>query len=60
MMDKKANIFKVRYLTGMIGRKCGGHKCGGDRALPGEICMFASGYRRRKAAGWACRSQPRA
>jgi len=41
MMDKKANIFKVPYLTGMIGRKCSGHKRGGASALPGEVCISA-------------------
>jgi RNA-directed DNA polymerase len=27
MLDKKANIFKVRYLYGKHRRRCGGHKC---------------------------------
>ena len=25
-LDEKANIFKVRYLYGKFGCKCGGHK----------------------------------
>ena len=38
MLDEKANIFKVRYLNGKRGRRCGGHKREGQCALPGEIC----------------------
>lgn len=41
MPDEKANIFKVRYLYGRHGRKCGGHKREGGCALPGEICRPA-------------------
>jgi len=41
MSDKKAIIFKVQYLYGRHGRKCGGHKCEGGCALPGEICPLA-------------------
>jgi hypothetical protein len=35
--DKKANIFKVRYLYGSHGRRCGGYKREGGCALPGEV-----------------------
>ena len=41
MLDKKANIFKVRYLYGEHGRICGRHKREGGSALPGEICPSA-------------------
>jgi hypothetical protein len=37
MLDEKATIFKVRYLSGKHYRKCGGHKREGGSALPGEI-----------------------
>ena len=60
MADKKANIFKVQYLYGSHGRKCGGHKREGGCALPGEVCQPATCYRRRKVLGWVGRSQPRA
>jgi hypothetical protein len=43
-LDEKANIFKVRYLSGKLGCKCGGHKREGESALPGEICNFALSY----------------
>jgi hypothetical protein len=39
MLDKEANIFEVPYLYGKHGRICGGHKCEGDCALPGEVCL---------------------
>lgn len=41
MTDEKANIFKVQSLHGSQGRRCGGHKRGGQRALPGEVSGFA-------------------
>jgi hypothetical protein len=41
MPDEKANIFKVRYLYGRHGRRCGGHKRECGCALPGEICRPA-------------------
>jgi len=41
MPDEKAIIFKVQYLYGRRGRRCGGHKREGGRALPGEICRLA-------------------
>jgi len=41
MSDKKATIFKVRYLTGRHVRICGGHKREGGRALPGEASRDA-------------------
>jgi len=60
MLDEKANIFKVRKLHGRHGRICGGHKREGRCALPGEICMFATGYHHQEVMGWTYRSQPRA
>ena len=51
MLDEKANIFKVRYLYGKHGRKCGGHKREGGCALPGEICRPAMCYWHRRGAG---------
>ena len=36
--DEKAIIFKVLYLYGRHGRRCGGHKPEGGCALPGEVC----------------------
>jgi hypothetical protein len=41
MPDEKATIFKVRYLYGRHGRRCGGHKREGRCALPGEVCWSA-------------------
>jgi hypothetical protein len=41
MLDEKANIFKVRYLSGKHYRKCGRHKREGGSALPGEILLHA-------------------
>ena len=40
-LDEKAFTFKVRYLYGKLGCRCGGHKRESERALPGEICNFA-------------------
>ena len=40
MLDEEANIFKVPYLYGEHDRICGGHKCEGDSALPGEISQL--------------------
>lgn len=40
-LDEKAFIFKVRYLYGKLGCRCGGHKREGESALPGEVCNFA-------------------
>ena len=42
MPDEKANIFKVRTLSGKRRRICGGHKREGERALPGEACRLAT------------------
>lgn len=42
MLDEKANIFKVPYLYGKHGRKCGGHKREGRCAIPGEVCCPAT------------------
>jgi hypothetical protein len=41
MLDEKAYIFKVRYLYGKHGRRCGGHKREGGCALPGEVSWYA-------------------
>jgi hypothetical protein len=41
-LDKKAHIFKVRYLYGKLDCRCGGHKREGESALPGEVCNFAN------------------
>ena len=41
MMGEKANIFKAQSLHGSHGRRCGGHKRGGQCALPGEVSGFA-------------------
>ena len=38
-LDKEANISKVLNLYRERGRICGGYKCEGDSALPGEICQ---------------------
>ena len=43
MSDEKAIIFKVQKLPGKQGRRYGRHKQEGRCALPGEICMFATG-----------------
>ena len=40
-LDEEANIFKVQYLYGELGRICGGHKREGESAIPGEVCNFA-------------------
>jgi hypothetical protein len=40
-LDEGAYIFKVRYLYGKLGCRCGGHKREGESALPGEVCNFA-------------------
>jgi len=42
MMDEEATIFKVRYLYGNHGSRCGGHKREGGCALPGEVSWYAS------------------
>ncbi len=36
-LDEKAHIFKVQYLSGKLGCRCGGHKREGESAIPGEI-----------------------
>jgi hypothetical protein len=59
-LDEKASTFKIRYLYGKLGCRCGEHKREGESALPGEVCNFALSYRRREARGRSCRSQPRA
>ena len=54
VMGEKANKVKARYLYGNHGSRCGGHKCEGRRALPGEICRYVTsgtvGNRRREAS----------
>ena len=40
-LDERAHIFKVQYLYGRFGCRCGGHKREGESALPGEVCNFA-------------------
>ena len=50
-LDKKADIFKVRYLYGKLERRCGGHKREGKCALPGEVCNLAMSYCCREAVG---------
>lgn len=60
MLDEKAIIFKVRKLPGKQGCRYGRHKQEGRCALPGEICMFATGYRHQEITGLTYRSQPRA
>ena len=39
-MGKEANISKAQNLHGKRICRCGRYKCGGDRALPGEISEF--------------------
>lgn len=63
--DERANTLKVHYLHGTNGCICGGYKRESEDVLPWEICQSAgaerySCYRRRKALGWAGRSQQRA
>ena len=41
VLGKESNLSKAQYLYGKHGRICGGHKCEGVCALPGEICRFA-------------------
>jgi hypothetical protein len=59
-LDEKAIIFKVQYLYGKLGRRCGGHKREGESALPGEICQLVTYYRHREMTGRVGRGQPRA
>jgi hypothetical protein len=40
-LDEKASTFKIQYLYGKHGCRCGGHKREGESALPGEVCNFA-------------------
>ena len=40
MLDEKAIIFKVQYLYGKHGRRCGRYKREGECALPGEVCLL--------------------
>ena len=51
MLDKKAYIFEVPKLSGKHGRICGRYKHEGRCALPGEICMAATSYRRSRDDG---------
>jgi len=59
-LDGKAIIFKVQYLYGKLGRRCGGHKREGESALLGEICQLVTNYHYREVMGRVGRSQPRA
>jgi hypothetical protein len=60
MLDKKAINFKVRYLYGKHGRKCGGYKREGECTLPGEVYLPAMCYWHREVVGKVGRSQQRA
>jgi len=51
MPDKKSNIFKVPYLYGRHGRRCGRHKRESGCALPGEICLSAEGLPSLRGGG---------
>ena len=59
-LDEKAFTFKIRYLYGRLGCRCGGHKREGESALPGEIGQLVTYYRHREVTGRVGRSQPRA
>ena len=65
MPDEKANIFKVRYLYGRHGRKCGRHKREGGAHYPGRSPRLSptmantKDYGNGDVAGRAWRSQPR-
>ena len=59
-LDEEAHIFKVQYLYGKLGCRCGGHKREGESALPGEICQLVMNYCHREVIGRVGRSQPRA
>ena len=54
MPDEKANIFKVRYLYGRHGRRCGRHKRESDAHYPGRSadlpCATAAERRRDGSA----------
>jgi hypothetical protein len=54
MSDEKANIFKVQYLSGRHGCKCGRHKREGGSALPGEIWLFANVLLTPRGVGMGC------
>jgi len=51
MLGEKAIRFKARILSGKHGRRCGGYKCEGERALPGESCQSALGLPALRDAG---------
>ncbi len=38
VLDEEVTIFKVRYLHGKRGRKCGSYKREGGHVLLGEVC----------------------
>lgn len=59
MLDEESWRSKVQYLHGKRVRICGGHKCEGRCALPGEVSRCAIGYRYREMRGSDGRSQPR-
>ena len=63
MPDEKANMFKVRYLSGRHVCRCGRHKREGKCAFLVEICQSVSrftDYHDREIMGWIDRSQLRA
>jgi len=64
MLDEEAYIFEVRYLHRKHGRICGGHKCEGGPALPGEVCpsvpLEGGTTNPARGSGWSGRSQQRA
>ena len=41
VLGEESRISEALYLSGKHGRICGGHKCEGESALPGEICRSA-------------------
>jgi hypothetical protein len=43
MLGERANRLKAQILSGKHGCICGGYKCEGERALPGEICVSPTG-----------------
>jgi len=48
--DERANLLKVQCLHGSCGSRCGGHKRGGQCAIPGEISGGA--IKLARSQGW--------
>lgn len=46
MLGERANRLEAQILSGKHGSRCGGYKCEGERALPGEICLVRHRLRR--------------